>query len=65
MGQVAAYLRTSGFLTKAEEDGLTGVFSFVSAGAHTLLGQSEEEMTRLGRSMVVSMCYFLAKSYVG
>lgn len=64
-GQVAAYLRTSGFLTKAEEDGLTGVFSFVSPGAHTLLGQSEEEMTRMGRSMVVSMCYFLVKSYVG
>ena len=62
-GQVAAYLRTSGFITKSEEEGLTGVFSFVSPGAHTLLGQSEEEMTRLGRSMVVSMCYFLVTSY--
>lgn len=60
-GQVLAYLRTSGLITKAEENGLSGVFSFVSPGAH--IPVSEEEMTRLGRSLIVSMCYFLAKRF--
>ncbi len=33
-----------------------------SPGAHTLVGLSETEMVRLGRSLVVSMCYFLTKT---
>lgn len=32
-----------GFFTRAEEDGSTGVFSFVSPGAHPLIGPTEEE----------------------
>jgi hypothetical protein len=62
-GQVVANLRTSGFITEAEEKGLAGVFSFVSPGAHQHIASSEQEMTRLGRSMVISMCYFLVKNY--
>ncbi len=62
-GQILAYLRTSGLITKSEEEGLAGVFSFVSPGAHTPVGISEEEIARLGRSLVASMCYFLVKRY--
>jgi hypothetical protein len=32
-GEVAAYLRTSGLITKEEEEGLCGVFTFLSPGA--------------------------------
>jgi hypothetical protein len=64
-GQVAAHLRTSGVISKEEETGLAGVFTFVSPGAHTPVGLSETEMVRLGRSLVVSMCYFLVKRYNG
>jgi len=64
-GQVVANLRVTGFITPSEEEGLTGVFSFVSQGAHAHVNRSEQEMARLGRSMVVSMCYFLIKSYTG
>ena len=62
-GQILAYLRTSGLITKSEEEGLAGVSSFVSPGAHTPVGISEEEFARLGRSLVASMCYFLVKRY--
>jgi hypothetical protein len=60
-GQVAAYLRKSSFIKQHEEDGLTGVFSFLSQGAHVPIGFTEEEFTRLGRSLAVSFCYFLTK----
>ena len=37
-GQVLSYLRTSGFITTQEQNGLAGVFGFVSPGAHEPLG---------------------------
>ncbi len=60
-GQIVAYLRKSDFVTKKQEEGLTGVFSFISPGSHTPIGFTEEEFARLGRSLAVSICYFLAK----
>ncbi len=62
-GQVVAYLRKSGFVTREQEDGLTGVFSFLSPGSHVPIGLSEQEFARLGRSFAVSMCYFLGKQF--
>lgn len=62
-GQVLAYLRKSGLITDQEEDGLSGVFSFVSTGAHNPVGLSEQEMARLGRSLSIGMIYFLAKRF--
>ncbi len=60
-GQVVTYLRTSSFISEKQEEGLTGVFSFISPGSHKPIGFSEEEFARLGRSLAVSICYFLAK----
>ena len=62
-GQVVAYLRTSGVITCDQEQGLTGVFSFLSPGAHTPIGFNEQEFARLGRSFAVNMCYFLTKRF--
>lgn len=62
-GQVVAYLRASGVITCDQEQGLTGVFSFLSPGAHTPIGFNEQEFARLGRSFAVNMCYFLAKRF--
>lgn len=64
-GQVLTHLRTAGVITIEEEKGLAGVFGFVSPGAHVIVGLSETEMVRLGRSLVVSMCYFLTKRWNG
>jgi hypothetical protein len=62
-GQVLAFLRTSSLISQQEEDGITGVYSFVSPGAHIPIGLSEQETARLGRNLVSSMCYYLVKLY--
>ena len=63
-GEILAYLRKSDFITKKEEEGLSGVYTFVSPGAHApIVNSGDEEMTRLGRNLVISMCYFLVKRY--
>jgi hypothetical protein len=64
-GQVIAYLRTSGLITEREEHGLTGVYSFISEGAHAPVGMTEQEMVRLGRNLAAGASYFLIKRYLG
>lgn len=62
-GSVLGFLKAVGFITQEEEKGLAGVYGFVSPGSHRPVGISEEEMARLGRSLALSMCWFLVKSY--
>lgn len=62
-GEIVNYLRTSEFINSKEEKGLTGVFSFISPGAHIPIGFAEQEFVRLGRSLALSMCYFLVKCW--
>jgi hypothetical protein len=64
-GDSLAFLRTSGFVTVEEEKGIAGVYRFVSPGAHKHVALDEQEMTRLGRSLVISMIYFLLKEHNG
>jgi hypothetical protein len=65
-GTNVAYLQNQvGFLTKEEVDGVTGVYSFASIGAHIPIGFTAEEMVRLGRSLIASVCYFLVKKFNG
>ena len=60
-GEVLAYLRVSNFITSEEETGIAGVYRFVSPGAHTPIDSDEIEMARLGRMLILSMCYFLLR----
>ena len=62
-GSVLNFLKVTSFITQEEERGLAGVYGFVSHGSHRSLGISEEEMARLGRSLALSMCWFLIRSY--
>jgi hypothetical protein len=62
-GSVIAFLKAVRFITQEEEKGLAGVYGFVSPGSHRPVGLSEEQMTRLGRSLALGMCWFLVKSY--
>lgn len=62
-GEVIAFLRNNGEITVEEEKGLAGVFGFLSPGAHRAVGISEDQMTRLGRSFALNMCWFLLKNY--
>ena len=64
-GEVAAYLRTSGLIGKEEEEGVCGVFTFLSPGAHVAVGLDQQDLARLGRSLAAHMCYFLVKRFNG
>ena len=63
-GEVLLFLRTSGEITTEEERGLAGVFGFLSPGAHRPVGIPEDQMTRLGRSFALNMCWFLLKNHL-
>lgn len=62
-GDLIRYLRERDEISVEEERGLVGVFGFVSPGAHRAIGLSEEQMTRLGRSLALSMCWFLLQNH--
>lgn len=62
-GSIIAFLRSSDFIVEEEEDLLTGVYGFLSSGAHRPLGADESETATLGRSIGVLMCYLLIKRY--
>lgn len=62
-GSVLTFLKSVEFITQEEERGLAGVYGFVSPGSHRPVGIPEGEMARLGRSLALSMCWFLVKSY--
>lgn len=64
-GEVIAYLRNNDEITVEEERGLVGVFGFLSPGAHRPVGIPEDQMTRLGRSFALNMCWFLLKNHLG
>lgn len=64
-GQTIAFLRTQGLIGPMEEQGLTGVFSLISPGAHRPIGLNEREFARLGRSLAISMTFFLVRRYNG
>jgi hypothetical protein len=61
-GEVLAFLRSTGEVTLEEERGLAGVFGFLSPGAHRPVGIPKDQMTRLGRSFALNMCWFLLKN---
>jgi len=64
-GQVIAFLRKSRMISEKEEEGLTGVYSFLSPGAHQYVGLDDKEMARLGRSLAIGMCYSIIKCHNG
>jgi hypothetical protein len=63
-GEVIAFLRINAEITVEEEKGLAGVFGFLSPGAHRPVGIPEDQMTRLGRSFALNMCWFLLKNHL-
>lgn len=62
-GSIVAHLRSQGFFSPEEERGLVGVYAFLSTGAHRPVGLTEDEACRLGRSLALSMCWYLVKRY--
>lgn len=62
-GSILSCLRAIDFITAEEEKGLAGVFRFLSPGAHRPIGLPQDQMTRLGRTFALNMCWFLVKLY--
>ena len=62
-GSIIACLRTVGFFSQEEERGFAGVYAFLSPGAHRPVGLTEEEASRLGRSLALSMTWYLVKRH--
>lgn len=62
-GSIVSHLRIKDFFSLEEERGLVGVYAFLSPGAHRPVGLTEEETCRLGRSLALSMCWYLVKRY--
>jgi hypothetical protein len=62
-GSIVAHLRNQGFFSLEEERGLVGVYAFLSTGTHRPVGLTEDEACRLGRSLALSMCWYLVKRY--
>ena len=62
-GEVLSFLRASNEISLEEEKGLAGVFGFLSPGAHRPVGIPEDQMTRLGRSFALNMCWFMLKNH--
>jgi hypothetical protein len=63
-GEVIAFLRKCGEFSEEEEKGLAGVYRFLSPGAHRPVYISEDQMTRLGRSFALNMCWFLLQNHI-
>lgn len=63
-GDVLTYLRTRDEISPEEEKGLAGVYTFVSPGAHRSVAVSEDQMTRLGRTFALNMCWFLLHNHL-
>lgn len=62
-GEVIGYLRQIDEISIEEERGLAGVFGFLSPGSHRPIGIPQDQMTRLGRSLALNMCWFLIKNH--
>jgi hypothetical protein len=62
-GSIVAHLRTKAFFSLEEERGLVGVYALLSPAAHRPIGLTEEEASRLGRSLALNMCWYLVKRY--
>lgn len=63
-GEVLGYLRKSGEVTVEEEQGLAGVFRFLSPRARRPVAIPEVQMARLGRSFALNMCWFLLQNHL-
>lgn len=62
-GEIISFLKSANRITAEEEKGLAGVYGFISPGAHKPIGIPEDQMTRLGRSFALNMCWFLIKTH--
>jgi hypothetical protein len=60
--RVREYLEQRGFFTAEERRGFSGVYGFLSGGAHP--GMVDDEAARLGRNFALGSCHYALQKYV-
>lgn len=64
-GKSLSHIKSLGFVTTKEEAAIASTYTFISDGAHVPVGFTEEEFTRFGRNLSMSVCYFIIKKSNG
>ena len=64
-GNSLSHIKSVGFVTNKEEAAIASTYTFISDGAHTPVGFTENEFTRFGRNLAMSVCYFIVKKFNG
>jgi hypothetical protein len=64
-GKSLSYLQSIGFITNKEEGAISSTYTFISDGVHVPVGFTEEEFSRFGRNLAMSVCYFIIKKFNG
>lgn len=59
---VRDYLEQSGFLTREEKRGISGLYGFLSGAAHP--GIIDQEAARLGRNFALGACHYVLQKFV-
>lgn len=60
-GRSLNILKGKGFFTNQEEQAVSSTYTYVSDGSHIPLGFTEEEYSRYGRNLLMSVCYYIIK----
>ena len=64
-GRSLSHIKSAGFVSNKEEAAIASTYTFISDGAHIPVGFTEEEFTRFGRNLAMSVCYFIIKKLNG
>lgn len=64
-GRSLSRIKSVGFVSNKEEAAIASTYTFISDGAHIPVGFTEEEFTRFGRNLAMSVCYFIIKKFNG
>lgn len=62
-GRSLGKLKFEGFINQYEEDAIATTYTLVSNGSHIPLGFTDEEYSRYGRNLIMSICYYIVKRY--
>lgn len=64
-GRSLNILKANGFISTDEEKAIASTYTFVSDGSHIPLGFTNEEYSRYGRNLIMTVCYYIIKKQNG
>ena len=64
-GRSLNILKADNFISNDEEKAIASTYTFVSDGSHIPLGFTNEEYSRYGRNLIMTVCYYIIKKQNG